>query len=104
MVGYRINNLAASLVDPDNRATFKADEAAYCERFGLTAEETATIARRDWDAIIKHGGNIYVILKIAATIGQSLIEMGAQMRGETVEEFMATRPDPGPGIARREDL
>ena len=38
------------------------------------------------------GGNIYVFLKIAATIGSNLIEVGCQMRGETVDEFLATRP------------
>jgi protocatechuate 4,5-dioxygenase alpha chain len=42
--------------------------------------------------MIAAGGNVYVFLKIAATIGSNLIEVGAAMRGETVEEFLATRP------------
>jgi len=42
--------------------------------------------------MIDHGGSIYLILKIAGTIGQTLLQMGAQMRGETLEQFMATRP------------
>ena len=90
--GYRINKLSASLTDPDNRAAFVRDEAAYCERFGLTSDEQRLIAERDWNGIVAAGGNVYVFLKIAATIGSNLIEVGAEMRGETVEEFMATRP------------
>ena len=35
---------------------------------------------------------MYVFLKIAATIGSNLLEVGATMRGETVEQFLATRP------------
>jgi hypothetical protein len=31
-------------------------------------------------------------LKIAGTVGQNLLQMGAQMRGETLESFMLTRP------------
>jgi hypothetical protein len=42
--------------------------------------------------MIAAGGNVYVFLKIAATIGSNLLEVGAAMRGETVDAFLATRP------------
>jgi protocatechuate 4,5-dioxygenase alpha chain len=90
--GYRLNKLAASLVDPVNRDAFLADEAAYCERFGLDDGERRLVADRDWSGMVEAGGNVYVFLKIAATIGSNLIEVGAAMRGETVEAFLATRP------------
>ncbi len=90
--GYRINKLSASLTEAVNREAFLADEVAYCQRFGLTDQERQLIADRDWTGIVAAGGNIYVFLKIAATIGSNLIEVGASMRGETVDEFMATRP------------
>ena len=32
------------------------------------------------------------LLKIAATVGQNLLQIGAQMRGETLDAFMASRP------------
>ena len=35
--------------------------------------------------------NIYAMLKIGSATGNSLYRMGAQMRGETYEEFLATR-------------
>jgi protocatechuate 4,5-dioxygenase alpha chain len=90
--GYRINKLSSSLTNPANRQSFLADEDAYCRRFGLTEEERQLIADRDWNGIVAAGGNIYVFIKIAATIGTNLLEMGADMRGESVEEFLATRP------------
>jgi protocatechuate 4,5-dioxygenase alpha subunit len=90
--GYRLNRFASSLTDPDNRKKFLADESAYMVGFDLAAEEQDMVRRRDWRAMVSHGGNIYLLLKIAATVGQTLLQMGAQMRGETLEQFLATRP------------
>ena len=95
--GYRLNRFAMSLADPVNRKEFLADETAYMTKLGLAAGEQDMVRRRDWAAMIAHGGNIYVLLKIAGTVGQTLLQMGAQMRGETLEQFMATRP----GLAGR---
>jgi protocatechuate 4,5-dioxygenase alpha chain len=93
--GYRLNKLSASLTDPANRSAFLDDERAYCERFDLTEHERKLVADRDWSGMVAAGGNVYVFLKIAATIGSNLLEVGAKMRGETLEEFLATRPVAG---------
>ena len=93
--GYRINKLAMSLTDPANRDSFRADEQAYMAQYGLSTDEIDLVARRNWAGLIERGGNIYVLLKIAATVGQNLLQMGAQMRGETLDEFMKTRPAHG---------
>ena len=95
--GYRLNRFAMSLTDPERRKQFLADEAAYMGRFELSEREQDIVRRRDWRAMIEAGGNIYLMLKIAGTVGQTLLQMGAQMRGETLEQFMATRP----GLAGR---
>jgi len=89
--GYRINKLASTLTNPENRKRFLADETAYMRAMALTDMEMDLVRRRDWAGIIEHGGNIYVLNKIAATVGHTLLQMGAQMRGETLEQFMATR-------------
>jgi protocatechuate 4,5-dioxygenase, alpha chain len=99
--GYRINKLAMSLSDPTNRSAFLADERAYMAKYGLTEEEIDLVLRRDWAGLVAVGGNIYVLLKIAGTVGQNLLQMGAQMRGETLEAFMASRPGRrGDAVAR----
>ena len=80
--GYRLNRMANSLSDPVNRARFCADEAAYMAAMGLGAAEQDAVRRRDWAAMLAQGGNIYLLLKIGATVGQSVADMQKQMRGE----------------------
>jgi protocatechuate 4,5-dioxygenase alpha subunit len=93
--GYRINKLAMSLTDPANRQRLCADEQAYVAQYGLSTDEIDLVARRNWAGLIERGGNVYVLLKIAATVGQNLLLMGAQMRDETLDEFLKTRPAHG---------
>lgn len=78
--GYRLNKMAMSLGDPKSRERFCADEAGYMTRMGLSAAEQQAVNRRDWSALLALGGNIYLMLKLAATVGQSLAEMQVQMR------------------------
>lgn len=90
--GYRINKLAMSLTDEENRAAFKADERAYMRRFGLSDHEMDLIAKRDWNGLIAAGGSIYLLIKIGGTVGQNLLQMGASMCGETLDAFLKGRP------------
>jgi len=90
--GYRINKLAMSLTEPANRESFRADERGYMRKYGLSEAEMDLIEQRDWSGLIAAGGNVYLLLKIAGAVGQNLLQMGAQMRGETLESFMLTRP------------
>ena len=89
--GYRLNKLAYSLSRAENRTAFKADEEAYYDRYGLTEEEKDLIRKRDFLGLIKAGTNIYMMLKLGAATGNGLYQMGAQQRGETYEQFLATR-------------
>ena len=99
--GYALNKLASSLIKPENRAAFLADEAAYMTRFELPEAHKLLLRARDWHGLIRAGGNVYLILKVAGTLGSNLIAMGAQMRGQTVAEFLATRPG-ADGVLRRD--
>lgn len=89
--GYRLNRMAMSLTDPANRAKFVADEAGYMSAMGLGAAEIELVLRRDWKAMIEAGGSIYLLIKIAGAIGQSLLQVGAHTSGQTLEQFMAGR-------------
>jgi protocatechuate 4,5-dioxygenase alpha subunit len=89
--GYRLNKLCGSLCDPLNRDSFKRDEEAYMSRFELTEPEKELIRKRDFAGMIHAGMNIYWMLKMGAVTGNSLYRMGAQMRGESYEAFLATR-------------
>jgi protocatechuate 4,5-dioxygenase, alpha chain len=89
--GYRLNKMCGSLITPETRAAFKADEEAYMNRYGLTEAEKALVRNRDFAGLIHGGLNIYFMLKLGACTGNGLYHMGAQMRGEKYEAFLATR-------------
>lgn len=93
--GYRINKMCNSLVDASNRKAFQLDEEAYMKRFELSDEEKDLVRRRDFPGLLQAGGNVYFLLKLGSVTGVPLYRMGAQMRGETYEEFLATRNDQG---------
>jgi len=89
--GQRLNKLCAALCSPHERDAFKRDEEAFMSRFGLTEAEKQLIRRRDFQGLIEAGTNIYFLLKIGSVTGTGLYKMGAQMRGESYDEFLATR-------------
>jgi protocatechuate 4,5-dioxygenase alpha subunit len=89
--GQRLNKMCASLCDPRNRDAFRNDEEGYLARFGLSEEERRLVRGRDFAGMIEAGMNIYFMLKIGSVTGNSLYRMGAQMRGESYDEFLATR-------------
>jgi len=89
--GVRLNKMCAALCAAAERDAFKRDEEAFMARFSLTEEEKNLIRRRDFKGLIDAGTNIYALLKIGSATGNSLYRMGAQMRGESYEEFLKTR-------------
>jgi protocatechuate 4,5-dioxygenase, alpha chain len=93
--GYALNKMCMSLTRPENRKAFVADEEAYMARYGLTEEQKETVRKRDWLRMTQLGGNLFFFLKLGATVGEGLYRIGAQMRGQTYDEFMATRNVPG---------
>ena len=89
--GYRLNKMCGTLCSAENRAAFKADEEVYMARFALTDKEKALVRARDFAGLIEAGLNIYFMLKLGSVTGNGLYRMGAQMRGESYEQFLATR-------------
>jgi protocatechuate 4,5-dioxygenase alpha chain len=89
--GKRLNKLCAALCSPQEREAFKRDEEAFMSRFCLTEAEKDLVRKRDFQGLIDAGTNIYYLLKIGSATGNGLYKMGAQMRGETYEQFLATR-------------
>jgi hypothetical protein len=61
----------------------------------LTEEEKQLVRERDFSGLLAAGGNIYFLLKLGVVTGNGLYKMGAKMRGETHEQFLATRNNAG---------
>ena len=89
--GRRLNKLCAALCSPQERDAFKRDEETFMSRFGLTEAEKELIRKRNFQGLIDAGMNIYSMLKVGSATGNGLYKMGAQMRGEGYDEFLATR-------------
>jgi protocatechuate 4,5-dioxygenase alpha chain len=87
--GYHLNMFCMSLMSPDNRTTFRADERAYLAQFPMTPEQADTVLRRDWNGMLELGGNIYYTSKLAACDGLSFQNIAALMTGSTQEAYAA---------------
>jgi protocatechuate 4,5-dioxygenase alpha chain len=85
--GYHLNMFCMSLMKAENRAAFKADEAAFLQRFPMTAEQREAVLKRDWNLMIELGGNIYSLAKLFSTDGKSFQYTAAQMTGMSQEQY-----------------
>ena len=85
--GYGINMFCMSMMKPENRAAFKADEEAYLDNWPMTLEQREAILRRDWNRMLELGGNIYFTAKLGATDGLSFQQLAAKMTGSTQEAY-----------------
>ena len=93
--GLKLNRFAYSLHVAANRDAYKQDPDAYMSRFGLSDWEKQKVLEKDWKSLVEEGGgSIYMLLKVGAITRDGLASIGAQQRGETVEEFMQTRKVP----------
>src|ERR1700759_836049 len=90
--GERLNRFALSLKIPSNRTAFLADPQAYVGAYSLTPLEADLVARRDWTGLMQAGGHLQAILKIAATVGESLWYIGAHCAGMSVEQMKSECP------------
>jgi protocatechuate 4,5-dioxygenase alpha chain len=87
--GYALNKMCYSFNDADNRAAFKADEDAYCAKYGLTPEQREAIASRNVLQLLAAGGNAYYLAKFAGIFGLDMQDIGAQQTGMTKDQFKA---------------
>jgi protocatechuate 4,5-dioxygenase alpha chain len=79
--GYHLNMFCMSLMKPENREEFKADQRATLDKWPMTEVQKQVILDRDWNGMLEQGGNIYFTAKIAATDGLSFQQIAAMMSG-----------------------
>ncbi|MER5308806.1 protocatechuate 4,5-dioxygenase subunit alpha [Streptomyces sp. NPDC002773] len=87
--GYHLNQFCMSLMTPENRAAYLADERAYLDAWPLREEQKQALLDRDLNAAMREGGNIYFLAKWGATLGFSFQQMAGSMTGMTEEEYRA---------------
>ncbi|HEY0624528.1 protocatechuate 4,5-dioxygenase subunit alpha [Sphingomonas sp.] len=87
--GYHLNQFAMSLMKPENRERWKADEKAYLEEWPLSDAQKEAVLARDYNALLDLGGNIYFLSKVFSTDGLSFVQAVSTMTGVSVEDYQA---------------
>ena len=87
--GYQLNQFAMSLMKPENRERWKADEHAYLDEWKLTDDQKQALLARDYNRLLDLGGNIYFLAKVFSTDGLSFVQAVSTMTGMSVAEYQA---------------
>ncbi|MBN2970718.1 protocatechuate 4,5-dioxygenase subunit alpha [Roseomonas aeriglobus] len=87
--GYHLNQFAMSLMTPENRARFKADERAYLDAWPMTEAQKQGVLDRDYNRLLDMGGNIYFLAKVIACDGLSFLQGVSTMTGMTSDDYQA---------------
>jgi gallate dioxygenase len=88
---YQLNALLHDLTRPTVRAQLQTDPHSLYREYGLSAHERTLIESRDWLGLIHAGAIFFGLEKLAAVLGLSNVDIYAQFRGETLDEFQASR-------------
>ena len=86
-MGYHLNQFAMSLMKPENRQRWQADERAYIDEWPMTEEQKQAVLARDYNRMLDLGGNIYFLAKVFSTDGLSFAEAVSTMTGMTFPEY-----------------
>ena len=85
--GFNLNEFCMSLMKPENRERFKADERAYLDEWPMTEGQKQAVLDRDYNAMLDQGGNIYFLAKIFATDGLSYLQAVSTMTGMDIDDY-----------------
>ena len=87
--GYWLNQFCMSLMKPENRKKWLADEDAYLKDWKITDEQKEALLARDYNRLLDLGGNIYFLAKVFSTDGLSFVQAVSTMTGMNVDDYKA---------------
>ena len=87
--GLRLTGFLVAISQPGAREAFLADEAGTMGRYGLDEAEQALVRTRDYAGLLEAGAHVYAVAKSGHAFGQTLLEIGARLRGQTAAELVA---------------
>lgn len=98
---YELNRLFYSLNSAQNREALWNDPDTYMKQFDLTQTQIRALKEGDFLELLRSGGNIYYLAKMAVPRGVSVQHVGAQFQGITVEEFRENLEHKAEGMIER---
>lgn len=93
--GYHLNQFCMSLMKPENRERFKADERAYVDAWPMTEAQKQAVLERDYNKALDEGGNIYFLAKVFSTDGLSFLKAVGTMTGMSPDDYQQMMIDGG---------
>ena len=92
---FTLNRFLHKLTEPAHRAAFLEHPDETMISSGLTDTERALVSSRNWIGLIRQGAIFFGLEKLAAVLNVPNAVVYAGMRGETLEQFQASRNAPG---------
>lgn len=86
--GYHVNQFCMSLMKPENRERFLADESAYLDEWQISNEQKQAVMDRDYLKLQQLGGNVYYFAKIFFTDKKSVAYGSSTMAGMSEKDYM----------------
>jgi protocatechuate 4,5-dioxygenase, alpha chain len=86
---YHLHKFCMSLMTPENREAFRADERGYLDKFRMSEAQKLAVLGRDFNRLIDLGGNIYFLVKLSNTDGWSAQRAVGSMTNLTPDEYAA---------------
>ncbi|CAE6959383.1 hypothetical protein [Paraburkholderia domus] len=90
--GRTINRFALSLRVPENRQRFLDNPVSYMKDYNVTQDDAISVRQRDWTALLLAGAHLQAVLKLAATVGAGLWDIGAHNVGVNADELKVACP------------
>jgi protocatechuate 4,5-dioxygenase, alpha chain len=87
--GYWLNQFCMTLMTDANRQRFRANERACLDEWPMTEAQKQAVLKRDYNAAIDEGGNIYFLAKIFFTDEISFLQAVGTMTGMSPEDYQA---------------
>lgn len=88
-LGFELNQFCMSLRTLRNRERFHKDERAYLDEWKMSEAQKQAVLDRDFNAMLKLGGNVYFLSKIFASDGLSYVQAVSTMTDMSVAEYQA---------------
>jgi|TARA_E500000178_G_C16320427_1_gene444511 protocatechuate 4,5-dioxygenase alpha chain len=86
-IGFHLNQFCMSLMKAENRDNFRNDEKLYLDAWPMTEVQKTAVLKRDYNAMLGLGGNIYFLAKIFSSDGLSFQFAAASMTGMSQEDY-----------------
>ena len=89
MSAFELNRLLYDLRDDQLRSAFRDDSAAVTKGYLLSPHELTLLDEHDWAGLVDAGVSTYILGNLGRVVGMSFAEIGACLRGETLEQMSA---------------